>query len=315
MKPLKYAIKKSLVPGSLSFGEATSEELRVLIALLCSEGSAESEEQLADLAKTSVPRTKAALTLWESEGVITQKTDNVTDEFDTESEQMVTSLETAATVRDQMLENMLRECSSLMEKPALSTEEIKAITYLYSELSLSPEYVLTLIGYLKETKKRLTPREIRRRGEILTERGYTTLEGLEVYIRSNTKEENDLWEIRRIIGIYNRNLSQSEIAYFSKWINELEMGTEIISEAYDIATVSTGSSSLPYMDKILTNWHQNGLKTVAECRAFSTQNKDAERKSGGRRKKSDEPKLRYGNFDIDEAIEAALERSFSNDEG
>lgn len=319
MDKKRYKLISDKLTSSPSFKEASAEELRVLIALLQVDGHPVSEEELGALCGISLARTRSSLALWESEGAVKVYTDNISEEFehklrDSEIPELK-SVTVASNVRDEMLEEMLAECASILEKPALSTEEIKALSSLYTELDLSCEYILTLLSFLKSTKKRVTARTVKQRAESLCERGYKTVEELERYIRSTTKEENDLWEIRKIIGIFNRNLSSSEITYFKKWIDDFGFGSEIISEAYDISAVATGTASLPYMDKILSNWSESGLKTVSECRAFSkNRNSDTEPKPERRRAKSEEPKLRYGSFDIDEAIEAALERSFAADD-
>jgi DNA replication protein DnaD len=73
------------------------------------------------------------------------------------------------------------------------------------------------------------------------------------------------------------------------------------------------------MDKILTEWHEAGCKTLEECRAHEEKNKADRReaykpKTKPREKEKPKPP-RYGSFDVDEAFRAALKRSFSDDDG
>ncbi|MBQ8879398.1 MAG: DnaD domain protein [Clostridia bacterium] len=318
MKPRKFRISPLRATASPAFFDASADELRVLIALIEAEGEEVAENLLAKTVGLSESRVRSAITLWEAEGVIKSTDGNITDEFEySEDDKEITSLAAAQGVRDEMLEDMLTECAALLGKPALSTEDIKAFASIYTELSLSCEYILNLTSYLKSKKKRLTSKEIKRMAQVLSERGYKTVEELEIYIKSTTKEENDIWEIRKKIGIHDRGLSDDEVAYFKKWLNDYGFGIEIINEAFNVTTLATGTAYLPYMDSVLTNWKNAGLTTAAECRALSKNHKnetEEEKKPKRRRAKTEEPKLRYGNFDIDEAIEAALERSFEGEE-
>ena len=71
MSEYTFKIDKNLLVSSESFTEASKEELRVLVAIMCT-NAAVSIEQLAASAGVSVPRTKAAITLFEECGIITK---------------------------------------------------------------------------------------------------------------------------------------------------------------------------------------------------------------------------------------------------
>jgi DnaD/phage-associated family protein len=152
----------------------------------------------------------------------------------------------------------------------------------------------------------------------LHKRGIDTVEELERYISDCERENTADWELKRLFGIKGRNLSDAELAYFRRWCEEYDFTTEIVSAAYDISSVATGGRlSLPYTDKILTEWHEAGCKNLEECRRHEEKNK-AERREAYKPKKpreKEKPKPpRYGSFDVDEAFRAALNRSFGDDE-
>jgi DnaD/phage-associated family protein len=132
---------------------------------------------------------------------------------------------------------------------------------------------------------------------------------LDEYIQNleNGKE----WEYRRVLGIYG-NISKSQKEYIRKWSEDFGYSTEILAEAYDIAMLNTGKGDLRYIDSVLSGWHEAGCKTVGECRAHS-ETKRAERTAKSTEKKYTKSKPeapRYGEFDINEAFEKALERSY-----
>lgn len=320
MKNKKFNISLATLTSSDAFSEASREELRVLLALVSSNGAVESTEKLAELAKVSRARTVAALALWEELGVIGEGLRTVSEEFNTENEQDVeerTSVDVADSIRDENLASMLVECAALMDKAALSTQEVKIICTLNTEYALSPEYITTLAAHLA-AKGKLTAVKLREDGKRLAAKGIDTLESLEQYIIERENESADEWEIRRTLGIYNRNLTASERDYFKKWTGELGYSTSIVALAFDVCVLNTGKLSCPYMDTLLTSWHKAGCKTIEECRSANASHKaqsDSESEKPQRKRAKIEPeKPRYGDFNVNEAFKHALSRSFGDDD-
>jgi DnaD/phage-associated family protein len=286
-------------------------------------------KDIAARASVSAARARSATELWRAEGVLGDepthtencdaRTDNIKDEFEerfTSDLYEERSVDTARTIRDGELSELLSECAALLDKPALSTEEIKKITSVYSQLSLSAEYIFTLAAHLAESGK-FTATNLAKKAESLSERGVDTLEALCVYIEEEGRENGTDKEFRRLFGIWNRKLSKAEREYFKKWSEEFGYSTEIVGEAYGIMTSNnaSGGVSLRYIDTVLTRWYEAGCKTVAQCRAES-ERQSAEKvdkntnKSTGKR---GEIKPKFVDFDVEDAFKRALERSFPKD--
>lgn len=322
--------KGLLAASSESFREATAEELRVLVVLMESEGEALTYKEIASRASVSAARARSATELWRAEGVLSDAPeraessdaeDNIRDEF---AERFSTemyeerSVEAAKAIRDGELAELLSECAALLGKPALSTEEVKRITSVYSQLSLSAEYIFTLAAHLAESG-RFTATNLAKRAEALAEKGIDTLEALCVYIEEEGTENGTDKEFRRLFGIWNRKLSRAERDYFRKWSEDFGYSTEIVGEAYGIMTSKNagGGVNLKYIDTILTSWHEAGCTTVAQCRA-ENERQGAERagkaeKSGSAPRKRSEPKKpEFVNYDVEEVFRRALERSYGN---
>lgn len=319
MTDFTYKVLPLRLTEKSAFAEASREELRVLLTLIELGGSFESEESLAALAKVSKARCIAALSFWEESDVITRDdgTPTLSDEFSDrlgageiyEEESLVV----ARQIRDENLASMLDECTALMQLKALSNTEIKQLTGLCTQLALSPEYVVTLAAALAEKGKLRVGRLV---GEAkkLSDKGIDKIESLEAYIQSYEQTNGAEWEYRRVMGIYNRNLSKPEREFFRKWSEDFGYSAAIISEAYDIAiSSSSGKGVCAYMDSVLTGWHEAGCTTVSECQA----KRDADRaafaatKSEPKKKAKSTPETpRYGDFDINDAFKKALERSY-----
>lgn len=323
----KYKVTPLSVTDRDAFTEASREELRVLIALIERGGRVESEAELAALAKTSRARAGASLVFWEEAGVISAASDTptVTEEFDGAIQSIEEKMkdaaekpavEVASDIRDSALKGLIRECALLMEKPTLSTPEARKISALYKDFSLGEEYILTLAAHISE-KGKLTAGRLENEAIRLLGKDITTVEELERYISKKENETGAEWEFRNLVGIYNRNLSKKELALVKKWYYDFGYSNEVVGEAYDTAVFNTGKVSLPYMDKLLTHWHELGAKTLEECRKIS----DAEREEmRAKEKEKTPPKLprakketpRYGDFDVNDAFEKALLRSYGD---
>ena len=253
-------------------------------------------------------------------GAINNNEDNVKDEFaERFSSDMYEerSVETAKTIRDGELSQLLDECAALLDKPALSTEEVKRITSVYSQLSLSAEYIFTLAAYLAESGK-FTATNLAKKAEGLAEKGIDSLEALCVYIEDAKSENGTDKEFRRLFGIWNRKLSRADREYFRRWSEDFGYSTEIVGEAYGIMTANnaSGGVSLKYIDTILTHWHEAGCKTVAQCRAEEERSRaeKAEKNGGKIGRKKPEAKPKFVDFDVEDAFQRALQRSYGNGE-
>ncbi len=321
MTRLNYRVNLLRISVNPAFKEASKEELRTLLALIEAEGKADGIKELAEVAGISTARCRSSLAFWEEAGIIREDdgTPTITEEFES---RLVSgeideepAIEVAESIRNEDLASMIDECAMLLGQACLSNTEIKQLTGLYTQYALSPEYIVILTAN-KATKGRTTVKIICNEAIRLLNKGIDNAEKLDTYLKSLEESSGAEWEIRRALGIYGRNLSPSEKGYFKKWTEDFGYSVTIITEAYDIAVLNTKSGDLRYMDKILTDWHEAGCRTVSECKARSEAEgaKLSAEKAAKRKSKSEAPTPRYGNFDVNEAFMNALERSFTSED-
>ena len=322
----KYKLKLDTLPTLSAFTEASREELRTLLALISRKGDGDIDT-LSRLADVSVARAKSSLVLWEEVGVIIPDNDeptaSITEEFSDSTTydiaDTMTSVECADTIRDYSLSSLIAELSRLMGKPTLTSGEAKLICSLYTELSLSEEYILTLAAYMLETKGKLSAKRLADEAERLTKRDIDTAEALDIYFSEKEKESGDMWEVKRLLGIHNRSLSKKERELITKWFSEYDYTLEIIGEAYDITVMNTSKLSLPYMDKLISHWHEAGAKNLNEIRALiererSKRDYEEKPKTPPRIPRTPKEKPRFGNFDATDVFEKVLARSYGDDD-
>ena len=311
-----YRVLPLKITDKAAFAEASADELRVLLALIERSGEVGSIEDLASASSVSLARCTSAISFWEVAGVISPECEpRIIDEFEERVVKgeidEVASVKVAESIRDENLACMLDECAALIGTAALSNAEIKQLSALCTQYSLSPEYVVTLAAHLS-SKKKLTVRILTDEAIRLEGRGVDKLETLEIYIKSCDETNSSEWEFRRVMGIYGKT-SKSQREYFQRWSEEFGYTAPIVEEAYDVATMSSsGKNIFAYMDKVLARWHEAGCKTLSDCKAQREGQKATYNSAptAQRMSKTRPETPRYGNFDIDDAFAKALERSY-----
>jgi DnaD/phage-associated family protein len=321
---IEYSILPLKITDKEAFLESTAEEMRVLLALIELEGKIESEDELAAITKTSKARACAALRFWQESGVISEGPQGVriTDEFE---ERLIAgeiterpSLEVAKSIRDNNLADMINECTALMGRADLSTTDVKKLAALYEQYKLSADYIVTLAAYLAE-KDKLSVTTLVNYATKLADKEIDTTEALESYMSDKNSENESTHAFRKLFGFYERSLSKTEKALFTKWSREFGFSYEIVEEAYDIAAKNTNRFHVAYVDRLLCRWHECGCTTLLECRNQYEADKAEralkyeEQKTQKKEPKSQKKKERYGDFDVENAFLRALDRSYSEE--
>ncbi len=152
----------------------------------------------------------------------------------------------------------------------LSGGDLTILFGIFDYLGLPAEVILTLITYcIEENRRRYgegrmpTMRYIEKEAYVWARRSIFTQEKAEEYLRRRIEAKKRTEELKRVLGIRNRELSPTEEKYIAAWI---DMGFErdAIELAYDKTVVKTGELSWAYMNSIIKNWHSKGLHTVSE---------------------------------------------------
>ena len=154
----------------------------------------------------------------------------------------------------------------------LNTEELKILLGFQRYLGLPGEVISLLISYCKDRARQRgglrnpSLRAIEKEAYRWTEDGIDTLEDAIAYIQKQNARNSRLGKLMELLQIRGRNLTPAEEKYATKW---LEMGfpNEVITMAYERTCVNTGGMRWPYMDKILTSWHEEGLKTARQVQS------------------------------------------------
>lgn len=107
--------------------------------------------------------------------------------------------------------------------------------------------------------------------EAWSQNNIKTFNDLELYSEKQEKLRSISNTISKKLNL-NRQLSQYEEGYVSRWNLEFGFNFDIIELALK-KTTSKSNISFDYLDKILTDWHDRKLKTPAEVNSYLLESK------------------------------------------
>ncbi len=268
-------------------------ELKVLIAL-CS-----GCEEICATVGCGEDELESALSFWRGAGIVSGEKKV--------QERKVSRHATVPTYTGEELSRIIDEnglamiidaCQGLTGR-VFNITEVNRIAALNSYLGLSGEHILLLFSYCAERGK-TTLKYIEKTAYDLYDRGIDSTEALEEYIRREEERHALENKLRKLFGWGERSVTPTEKKHLTTWSDEYNYSYDIIEEAYNITVEKTGKLSLPYLSKILSNWHGKNLRTLEDVKtslAEYEKAKTAEQQSSG------------SSFDVDEFFELALKRS------
>lgn len=266
--------------------------------LMLSKGSCNisSASELGSILKLSEDEVAASFSYWEKQGLLKllgQGNDIAGIELclqqpagKSSSRKSLSSL-----VKDDNDAAMLVSMASGYMGRALNPTEIQKLLYFYDEL----DFPFELCDYLFEycvSKGKKNMRYIEKVALSWHEKGYISADEAK---RNESEGSKIHFDVLKAFGISGRNPIKSEEALIDKWYEKYCFSIEIISKACAITLKRTGKQSFEYADKILTSWHDAGVKTTAEIERYEMQVR-AENKASSSSKKTPKNKNQFHNY-------------------
>ncbi len=165
--------------------------------------------------------------------------------------------------RDNTLMSLLHKAQEIIGS-TLTSMDMQCLTALYAYYGLSPEFILTVMGYCKSIDK-LSMRYVEKTAASWQEKGIDTVPEAERYIDYLSRRHSNEGQVRAAFGINDRSLTTREKEMIASWYGELGYGIDVIRLAYERAVENTGKLSFAYINKVLQNWHREGVRTAADA--------------------------------------------------
>ena len=163
----------------------------------------------------------------------------------------------------------------------LSSADLTKLFGIYDHLGLPPEVILTLVAHCTDECRRRygegrlpTMRYIESAAFKWEREGIRSIETAEAYIKRETELRGKRAEIRKTLGITDREPTRTEREYIDRWLG-MGHAQDAIALAYDRTVMQTGRLAWKYMDKILADWASKGLYTAKDAEKGDRRTKPA----------------------------------------
>lgn len=181
---------------------------------------------------------------------------------------------------------VLDEAAKVIGRP-LNSNDMRVLFGVYDYLALPAEVILELLNYCAElytekfgSSRRPSARAIEKEAYAWARQEIISLEQAEAFIRRQKERRGDEGRMKAALGIHGRELTATEAKYISSWL-DMGFDEEAAAIAYDRTVTNTGSLKWPYMNKILSRWHERGLHSPKDI-----EEKDSRHKPGAQSEKS-----------------------------
>lgn len=266
---------------------ATDTQLKVLLYAI--KNAEFNTEKIAEYFGFSNEAVKDALMFWQSCGVVSGNSENITlpaDEKIKNAVKQVTKTVRPASIKPDRNEVarrgieceeiafLLREAELKIGK-ALKPNEASTLVWLYDDIGIDISIILMIFEFaLKENNFSMNFVE-------KTALGWYD-DGVRGIFEAEQKlvelaERNSAWSIIcKAYGIEKRLPSVNEQKYAQNWILDWDFSNEMLKLAYDKCVDATGKLKLSYINKVLTAWHKDGIKTPEQIEKVTTEQKKPE---------------------------------------
>jgi len=312
---LEYGKKVIALPGKVAekLNKADEACLKFILALLSKEEYTlqypETHAEVCTLAGISEEEGKDAFDFWSLEGVLRMGGEPSTvrvKQRKGEKGNTVTVVQSTATPyysgkeieelvnSNKHIAKLADECQKLFGM--FGRNDFNKFISLIEYLHLDHDYILLLFTYCKSIGK-TTVHFAEKTAYKLHDAGILTLPELEEYINEQNKKHSMENTVRKLFGIGSRKLSSRENNFVELWAED-GVSEEFLKEAYDIAVDTTREASMPYINKILSNWKEAGYTDIAAVREANRAHKEQRSAMG-----------EGASHNTDEFFEAALRRT------
>ncbi len=194
-----------------------------------------------------------------------------------------------ALAREPEFKGLYLEAERLLGRP-LGDADLQSLYAIYDGMALPTEVILLLVSYVIRAVRRKTGKTaaVPRMSQIKSEAsrwkrlGLETAEAADDYIRRQELVNSREWAILSAVGVDKPRVAVAdERRFIASWV-ELGFGDELISLAHERTVFQKGDRNWSYMNKILLNWHQAGLRTPEQVKAGDRPVKQTRSKAAGK---------------------------------
>lgn len=180
-----------------------------------------------------------------------------------EKSNYVNNEELISSNRNSENKRMMEEIEDMFGRPLKITEKQKIVTWL-NNYKTKPEIMAQAFSYCINNKKIKKFSYIESVVSAWHDEGVNDLDSMVEYLEKRNDRFSIYSRISKALG-FNRTLTEAEMKTIDKWIDEWRFSMEMILKCLDNST-KINNPNINYFDKILSDWHDKGFKTVEDLK-------------------------------------------------
>ncbi|MBQ8288460.1 MAG: DnaD domain protein [Clostridia bacterium] len=198
------------------------------------------------------------------------------------------------------LSGMIDECQNIFGK-LFNPTEVNKIMALTEYFRLDCEYILLLCYYCRKIGKSSVP-YLDKLARSLYNEGIDNVDSLGDRLGELEAAADLGGYYRTLSGAGKRTFTDRESKFLSQWV-KWSIKPELLKLAYEVSVDATGAPSMPYINKVLSNWKEAGYTTAEQVKSAMEEYKQKKENRAAAPSNS--------TFDTDEFFEAALKRTLA----
>lgn len=158
--------------------------------------------------------------------------------------------------------DMLQDIEKLFGR-SLSSKEISIYIGWLKDFNFSPEIILLLIQYCV-LKGKTDSRYVEKIAISWFDAKIKNINDAQSFIKKHEDKWINIRKILNYLGIKDGEVMKPQEEILTKWLNTYNFSIEIICKACDICFERINKADFKYIDGILTSWHNDKIKTLAD---------------------------------------------------
>lgn len=259
-------------------------QLKVLLCFLRNSQSGITEEAIAEQLFIPVSEVTDALNYWTNIGVLMSDVKTESPESKPSKTHVVRNEKPSRSdvirrgTEDPSVAFLLREAQVKFGR-SLKSNESSSLLWLYDDIGLDVSVILLAIQFsLKEEKPSIS--KIEKLAVDWANKGITTIEEAEREMAKIVKQKTAWNIVMSVFGIESRKPSDKELEFSNCWVNDWQMSRDMLKAAYNACIDANAKLSMPYINGVLKNWHNEGLNKPQEKTTTTAEKPKAPSKKG-----------------------------------
>ncbi len=158
----------------------------------------------------------------------------------------------------------------------LRQNESSTLVWLHDDLGLSASLIMMIVSFAV-AEGRANISFIERTAVDWANEGIEDIESAEQRLVDMRRCRSAWTLVENAMGIEHRQPSPAELKMADTWITDWNFGFDIIREAYNVCVNTTSKFSIPYIKKVISEWHKAGVKTVEDIEKLNAKSQPTAR--------------------------------------